>query len=123
MKHAVLAVIRESECIGCTKCIDACPFDAIIGSNKHMHTVINDDCSGCKLCIPVCPVDCIDLSPAPFETPTKERVLHYGERVKARKMRLRNTETPVESFINPAADRMDYIQQAIERAKQKKLRP
>lgn len=55
------AVIREDECIGCTKCISACPVDAIIGSGKLMHSVLTDLCTGCELCIPPCPVDCIDL--------------------------------------------------------------
>lgn len=55
------AVIREDECIGCTKCISACPVDAIIGAGKLMHTILTDLCTGCELCIPPCPVDCIDL--------------------------------------------------------------
>ncbi|MBF7683096.1 RnfABCDGE type electron transport complex subunit B [Acinetobacter sp. B5B] len=57
------AVIREDECIGCTKCISACPVDAIIGSGKQMHTIFSDLCTGCELCIAPCPVDCIDLIP------------------------------------------------------------
>lgn len=56
-----LAVIDENWCIGCTLCLDACPTDAIIGSNKQMHTVIERWCTGCELCVPVCPVDCISL--------------------------------------------------------------
>jgi Na+-translocating ferredoxin:NAD+ oxidoreductase subunit B len=56
-----LAVIDEDWCIGCTLCLDACPTDAIVGSNKRMHTVIEPYCTGCELCIPVCPVDCIAL--------------------------------------------------------------
>lgn len=55
------AIIREDECIGCTKCINACPVDAIIGSGKLMHSILSDLCTGCELCIPPCPVDCIDL--------------------------------------------------------------
>jgi Na+-translocating ferredoxin:NAD+ oxidoreductase subunit B len=55
------AVIREDECIGCTKCISACPVDAIIGAGKLMHSILTDACTGCELCIPPCPVDCIDL--------------------------------------------------------------
>jgi electron transport complex protein RnfB len=56
-----VAVIDENWCIGCTLCIKACPTDAILGSNKTMHTVIEPYCTGCELCIPACPVDCISL--------------------------------------------------------------
>lgn len=56
-----VAVIDEAWCIGCTLCIDACPTDAVLGSNKLMHTIIEPYCTGCELCIPVCPVDCISL--------------------------------------------------------------
>jgi electron transport complex protein RnfB len=59
-----VAYIREPECIGCTKCIQACPVDAILGSAKHMHTVIMSECTGCDLCVAPCPVDCIDMIPA-----------------------------------------------------------
>jgi len=57
------AVIDEATCIGCTKCILACPVDAIVGASKRMHTVIASWCTGCELCIPPCPVDCIALVP------------------------------------------------------------
>lgn len=56
-----VAYIREDECIGCTKCIQACPVDAILGAAKLMHTVIADECTGCDLCVEPCPVDCIDM--------------------------------------------------------------
>ena len=58
-----VAFIREEECIGCTKCIQACPVDAILGAAKLMHTVIADECTGCDLCVEPCPVDCIDMLP------------------------------------------------------------
>ncbi|MBB1270464.1 electron transport complex subunit RsxB [Shewanella sp. SR44-3] len=58
-----VAYIREDECIGCTKCIQACPVDAILGAGKLMHTVITADCTGCDLCVEPCPVDCIDMLP------------------------------------------------------------
>jgi electron transport complex protein RnfB len=60
-KPALLAVIDEQRCIGCTLCIQACPVDAIAGAAKWMHTVIAAECTGCELCLPPCPVDCIDL--------------------------------------------------------------
>jgi len=62
---AQVAYIREAECIGCTKCIQACPVDAIVGAAKLMHTVIIDECTGCDLCVAPCPVDCIELRPLP----------------------------------------------------------
>ena len=58
-----VAFIRESECIGCTKCIRACPVDAILGAAKQMHTIISSECTGCDLCLEPCPVDCIDMVP------------------------------------------------------------
>lgn len=58
-----VAFIREDECIGCTKCIQACPIDAILGAAKQMHTVIASECTGCDLCVEPCPVDCIDMIP------------------------------------------------------------
>lgn len=63
--HRLVAFIREDECIGCTKCIQACPVDAIVGAAKLMHTVLVEECTGCNLCVPPCPVDCIDLVAGP----------------------------------------------------------
>lgn len=60
-----VAYIREAECIGCTKCIQACPVDAILGASQYMHTVIQAECTGCDLCVDPCPVDCIDMLPRP----------------------------------------------------------
>jgi len=62
-KPRTVAYIREDECIGCTKCIQACPVDAILGAAKQMHTVIAAECTGCDLCVAPCPVDCIDMIP------------------------------------------------------------
>jgi Na+-translocating ferredoxin:NAD+ oxidoreductase subunit B len=60
-----VAWIDEAACIGCVKCIQACPVDAIVGASRFMHTVIAEQCTGCELCIPPCPVDCIVMRPAP----------------------------------------------------------
>jgi Na+-translocating ferredoxin:NAD+ oxidoreductase subunit B len=63
-KPREIALIDEETCIGCTKCIQACPVDAILGASKLMHTVIVEECTGCELCIAPCPVDCITMIPA-----------------------------------------------------------
>ncbi|WP_305371014.1 electron transport complex subunit RsxB [Photobacterium leiognathi] len=63
-----VAFIHEDMCIGCTKCIQACPVDAIVGGTKSMHTVIKDECTGCDLCVSPCPTDCIEMIPVE-ETP------------------------------------------------------
>ena len=63
MKRVAVAVVDEARCIGCTRCIDACPVDAIVGAQGLMHTVIASWCTGCELCLPPCPVDCIALVP------------------------------------------------------------
>jgi len=63
-KPSQVALVVEADCIGCTKCIQACPVDAIIGAARFMHVVIEPLCTGCELCVPACPVDCIVLVPA-----------------------------------------------------------
>ncbi len=89
-----LAAIDETWCIGCTLCVKACPVDAIIGTNKHMHTVITDLCTGCELCIPACPVDCIDLVPAHAQTPAPTGWAAWGE-AQAQQARQRYAERTV----------------------------
>lgn len=90
---AQVAFIREAECIGCTKCIQACPVDAIVGAAKLMHTVISQECTGCDLCVTPCPVDCIDMVRLPKQlvaltgdsvTTEEERVIRQLRRDHAR---------------------------------------
>ncbi len=66
-KPKSVAFIIEEDCIGCVKCIAACPVDAILGAAKFMHTVITSECTGCELCIAPCPVDCIVMKPIPTD--------------------------------------------------------
>lgn len=100
-KSALRAVIREDECIGCMKCVHACPVDTIIGAPKLMHTVISDVCIGCELCVPPCPVDCIDIIALPERTEEEKNNLTDKARVRFEKrhQRLANidqhTEQPV----------------------------
>jgi electron transport complex protein RnfB len=74
-EHKPLQVVEidETACIGCTKCIPACPVDAIVGTAKRMHTVIAAGCTGCELCLPPCPVDCIVIKPLVAPELTLER--------------------------------------------------
>ena len=91
MKRVAVAVVDEERCIGCARCIDACPVDAIVGAQGYMHTVVESWCIGCKLCLPPCPVDCIDMVPRHGEwTAALRRAA--GERGKRRRERLAKRE-------------------------------
>ncbi len=67
-EQPLVAWIDEDICIGCTKCLDACPVDAIVGAHQQMHTVIEAECTGCELCVEPCPVDCIHMVEVPTHT-------------------------------------------------------
>ncbi|WP_131667284.1 RnfABCDGE type electron transport complex subunit B [Psychrobacter pygoscelis] len=104
----VRAVIREADCIGCTKCIPACPVDAIVGTGKHMHTIFTDLCTGCELCLPPCPVDCIDLievEHSPTELERAQEQAHLRQRYHthldrvAEQMTNRSRAKPVVSMV------------------------
>lgn len=119
-KPKMLAVIREAECIGCTKCIQACPVDAILGGAKQMHTVIATECSGCELCVAPCPVDCIDLIEQPEQTISHADSAQYRQRFHAREERLVKEKNAKVINIDTVKTRKNYIQEAIARAKAKK---
>ena len=72
------AVIDEEHCIGCRKCIDVCPVDAIVGARRLMHTVIARECSGCELCLVACPVNCIALTAVAEERIRRGLWRNYG---------------------------------------------
>ena len=56
-----VARIRARDCIGCAWCVRVCPTDAIAGSPKHLHGILEEHCTGCALCLPACPMDAIDM--------------------------------------------------------------
>lgn len=91
-KRREVAVIDEESCIGCTKCIAACPVDAIVGASKMMHSILTAECSGCELCIAPCPVDCIAMLPAPSNEPALELAPRYRGRYETRNARMRRDE-------------------------------
>jgi electron transport complex protein RnfB len=86
MRRDQVARIDEGRCIGCARCLDACPVDAIVGAAQRMHTVVDPWCIGCKLCLPPCPVDCIELV-GPREPWTVERKEAARRRAVARRER------------------------------------
>jgi electron transport complex protein RnfB len=87
MNRPAVALIDERRCIGCTRCIDACPVDAIVGAQSLMHTVVESWCIGCALCPGACPVDCIDMRP-PRGAWTERLKRAAGTRGRRRKIRL-----------------------------------
>ena len=125
-KPREVALIDEAACIGCTKCIQACPVDAIVGASKFMHTVLVDECTGCDLCIPPCPVDCITMVPAPDDGRSPPaRADHYRARYVARNARLEReaSERAAElaaKKVELTDTRISAVQAAILRARAKK---
>lgn len=138
-----VAFIREAECIGCTKCIQACPVDAIVGAAKLMHTVIIDECTGCDLCVAPCPVDCIEMHPLPLGTlpvvgglavsldEHRARAAkrdHARQRFERRNDRLRREEqhkqaereARAQRAAQPAVNATDPVQAALERVRAQK---
>jgi Na+-translocating ferredoxin:NAD+ oxidoreductase subunit B len=123
-KPKKLAVIREDECIGCTKCIQACPVDAILGGAKQMHTVLVNECTGCELCVAPCPVDCIDLIPTETNEADEKATANLArKRFNARQKRLAQEKSAKDALrqVESQQKKRNYVQEAIARAKQKKL--
>ncbi len=93
MKRPAVALVDEPRCIGCVRCIQACPVDAIAGAQGFMHTVIEEFCTGCALCVPACPVDCIAMV-APQGEWTDAHAAEGKRRATAHKARLRREAAP-----------------------------
>lgn len=91
--------INPDTCIGCRKCVAACPTNAIVGAPKRLHGVITDWCTGCALCIVACPVDCIDLVPAPFEW-THERAMAARTRYRQKLAREKQRQADRDAKLN-----------------------
>lgn len=132
-KPREVAYILEEHCIGCTKCLPACPVDAIVGANKRMHTVIVSECTGCELCIAPCPVDCIVMVPDTAQDGAArgpinlEEATHFRHRYEAHLARIERRRDEQSAKIE--AKRADLKQQtgastlaeAIARAKARRI--
>lgn len=128
------AVIDEAVCIGCRKCLDVCPVDAIVGARKRMHTVIAAECNGCELCLPPCPVDCIALTPvsvrpdpnSPWPEYPAPETQRWRRRTEARLARLASKK-PRRSRVNAATPERDRIRAeiraAVERVRARRAGP
>jgi len=130
-KPREIAVIDEEICIGCAKCIAACPVDAIIGASKMMHTILAEECTGCELCIAPCPVDCIAMVATAADAKPLELAAHYRVRYETRNARLLRDEAEhaaalaarkreIDTPRDAAATAKNGVLAAIARAKAKK---
>ena len=119
-----VAWIDEAICIGCTKCIQVCPVDAIVGASKLMHSILARECSGCELCIPACPVDCIAMTDDPIGATPMQRAPQFRQRFLAREARLARERHTREAAIaarkaqvHDAGATRNAVAEAIARAK------
>lgn len=114
--------INLDECIGCTKCLPACPVDAISGAPKATHHIIEHACTGCDLCIPTCPVDCITIKPS-NQLPERNFLLTQYQKKAAREAdKIAQKKEKLDTVINKLSNNSnDIIAQALERARKKRL--
>lgn len=126
MQEPYVASIREEECIGCTKCVQACPVDAIYGAAKQMHVVLTAACTGCTLCVEPCPVDCITMVPVTTLVYDKkiarqayEAKLARGDFKRAGMLSLHNQQKTADA-TTPSMQRKQLIAEAVARFKAKK---
>lgn len=127
MSHAKIAVIHEATCIGCTKCLQVCPVDAIIGASKQMHSILSADCIGCGWCLPPCPVNCIEMVEAKPLVSSADRLKqaqNIKKRVKRRKERLARqaAQKALADKQVTAGNIKDIIAAAIARSQQKQTK-
>lgn len=136
-----VARIIEAQCIGCTKCIQACPVDAIVGASKWMHSILTDVCTGCELCVPPCPVDCIEMPNASRAAWQNSDAQLARARFEARQTRLirdknaalekrahksqskTSTQNDEPTHAKPSDTKADWVNAALARARARRTQP
>ena len=116
--------IESARCIGCTKCLNACPVDAIFGTQGQLHDIITDRCTGCNLCIEPCPTDCIIPSNQPINHEAtsaelnRQRYLNKQKRLANEKKRKKSQHQLAKrsrtSYAKTQSARLEYIQDILE---------
>lgn len=115
-KPPAVAKIDADVCIGCVKCVQACPVDAIVGSGKMMHQVVTDYCTGCGLCVAPCPVDCIYVEP--IELPVKTVL---GVRAKRAQQRYQRRQSRLEKSVDPVVGKTDISADVLRKRRKQEI--
>jgi electron transport complex protein RnfB len=110
-----VAAIDNTLCIGCTKCILACPVDAIVGAPKHQHHVLADRCTGCELCLAPCPVDCISMQP--LQQPWSAADAEHGRSHHRSRLERLATDRPTQAADPASRDPLRALSAPAERAR------
>ncbi len=122
----MLAQVDEDWCIGCIRCIKACPVDAILGSPRQMHVVLQGECIGCEHCVSACPVDCIAMlpradNPVPEADMARRRYQARNQRLQREQEARRLRRGKVESGANSVAARQTAVAAALARVRGRRL--
>lgn len=100
-----IAIIHEEKCVGCTKCIDACPVDAIVGAPQLMHSVLTHECIGCGLCIDPCPMDCIEMVQSTLElSDNSKRALANQAKIRHIAKKIRHSKAQFPQLPSPSSN-------------------
>lgn len=68
----MIELVLSQACIGCDKCIEACPTDVFDrGADGVPEISRQSDCQTCFMCEAYCPTDALDVSPE--STPLQNR--------------------------------------------------
>jgi len=76
-QHATHMRVDEKICVGCGKCVKACPQKALSLSKKKSHVYV-ERCIGCFECITVCPVKAVNIDWGTEMIPFIERLTEYA---------------------------------------------